>query len=99
MGFVEREAGKWKMGVRNIHAPRGSVQEVLHQTNWRRQAILRVPRQKKPDLHYTALYTLAAADIERLRELALRFIEDSRAVVIPSPSEELVCCNLDFFRV
>lgn len=99
MGLVAQEGDTWKVTVQRLHAPKGSVSEILHQINWRNQAIQRVPRSIQDDLHYTGLYTLSRKDIEVLREKIVEFIELTRAIVHPSPEEEIVCFTCDYFKI
>jgi uncharacterized protein (TIGR02147 family) len=99
MGLVSREGQEWKVTVNNLHAPKGSVSETLHQLNWRNQASSRIPRGDRGEIHYTALYTLSEKDIPTLKEKIVELIEGTRKVVIPSHPEELVCFTCDFFRV
>jgi uncharacterized protein (TIGR02147 family) len=99
MGLVSEEGDHWKVTVQRLHAPKGSVPEVLHQINWRNQAIQRIPRNVTGELHYTSLYTLSKKDVEVLREKIVDFIEVTRAIVHPSAEEEIVCFTCDYFRV
>lgn len=96
MGLLSRGGDLWVLTTRNLHAPRGSVGDVLHQTNWRLQSIQRLPRVTPGNLHYTALHTLSKKDVDVFRKKLLQFIESARALVAPSLPEELVCFTCDF---
>jgi hypothetical protein len=48
-------------------------------------------------LHYTAVHALSIKDVERVKEIMIGAIRQSREVVKPSPEEELICVACDVF--
>jgi hypothetical protein len=71
----------------------------VHHINWRQKAIERVQEKGESQLHYSCPMTLSAKDALKLREMVVKFLESVDAVIEPSPSEELHCLNVDWFRI
>lgn len=46
-----------------------------------------------------AVHSLGRSDYEKLKEMVLGFLDQTRAVVRPSAEEELACMTLDWFVV
>jgi uncharacterized protein (TIGR02147 family) len=99
LGLAELKAGQWKSTRREIHLPRESHFISLHHSHWRRRAVDNAFLNRKDDIHYTGVSSLAAKDIEVLRQMILKFIDDSRKVIGPSQEEEMICLAIDLFKV
>ena len=67
--------------------------------NWRKRANENYRRNDPEAIHYTAIHGLSVADVDKIRHLVLKAIEESRAIVAPSKEEDAVCFTCDFFRV
>ena len=50
-------------------------------------------------LHYTVTQSLSVKDIDNLKDLFLKTIDDYKKMAEPSLSEEVICFNLDFFEI
>jgi len=71
-----------------------------HHANWRLHAMDRHPfLDQKDELAYSFAVCLSAKDAKAVRASLLEMIADIRKRTDPSPSEELFCLNLDWFRV
>ncbi len=102
MGLAEEERGKWKTSLNSIHLTKGSALSAFNHQIWRNRAIeqLMLPKPDRQEpLNYTALYTLSREDFAKLRDLVLRFVEETRDIVTPSKEETLGCLNVDWFEV
>jgi uncharacterized protein (TIGR02147 family) len=102
MGLATEENGKWKTAINSIHLKKGSSLSAFNHQIWRNRAIeqlMMAPKSREESLNYTALYTLSHEDFGRLRQLILKFVEDTRDLVTPSKEETLGCLNLDWFEV
>lgn len=71
----------------------------VHHANWRHQALAAMDSQKDEDFFFTSPLTLSKADAEKIKGMIVNFLESTNSVIDPSPSEELYCLNLDWFKV
>lgn len=99
MGMVARSGSGWTSVQRDIHLPGESALTALNHFNWRHRALTRLQEGGSNGLHYTAVHTLSRDDITRVRDCIRQCIMDTRAIVAPSPEEELVAFTCDFFIV
>lgn len=86
-------------GVKSTHLESASPWLRMHHLNWRQKAMESLHRDEASKLHFTSPMTLSAADAARLREMIAEFLETLDKVIEPSPSEELRCLNIDWFKV
>lgn len=98
-GLIQRVPNGYIAGTTKIHLGDDSVDIIKHHSNWRIEAIksLEVPRSN--DVHYSAVASISAADMLRLREVVLEFIRVTVKEIGNSPEEELCVFNLDFFSL
>lgn len=94
--FVDEEL---KVGPTLIHLESKSPHIPRHHQNWRLQAFRHYEDPIVSDAFYTAPMTLSKADAVKLREQILKFISQTVDVVKDSPSEELYCLCIDWFKV
>ena len=100
LGFIKKNhKDEWEILIDSQHAQKGSAGYILHQRNWRDEAIKRLANPTKKSVHYSALYTLSIHDFEKLKESVLKCIDETRSIVIPSTPEEMVCFSCDLFKV
>lgn len=97
MGLAVRRKSEWHPGESDIHLPKHSVLTSMNHSNWRARAVLDAYKQDGAGIHYTAVHSLSRADFEKIKEMVLKFLDDTRAVVRPSKEEELACMTLDWF--
>lgn len=98
-GLVISDSGRYKIGPLSTHVGAESPWAKLHHTNWRQRALETLPFEDSHKLNYTSLFTLSVEDAVRVRNMLLQIIADIGKVVDPSPSEKLMCMNLDWFSV
>jgi uncharacterized protein (TIGR02147 family) len=98
-GLCKISQNKLTVGTQSTHVEASSPWVRVHHTNWRQQAVNSLDVPSKDDLHYTLPLTISANDSEILREKILQFIEQAKKIVDPSPSEEMFCLNIDWFKV
>lgn len=98
-GLCVERSGRLAVGPQSTHLEASSPWVRVHHGNWRQKAMERVNDGKPSQLHYSAPMTLSARDAARLREMIVKFLESVDKLVEPSPSEELHCLNIDWFRV
>lgn len=98
-GLCKEERGRLAIGPSRTHLEASSPWVRVHHTNWRQKAIQQMKQEEEAQLHYTSPMTLAKADAVRIREMIIQFLEKVDQVMDPSPSEELHCLNIDWFKV
>lgn len=98
-GLCKDERGKIIVGPSSTHLESTSPWVRVHHTNWRQKALQEMRREEPAKLHYTAPMTLSKADALKIREMVVQFLEQVDKVIEPSPSEELHCLNIDWFKV
>jgi uncharacterized protein (TIGR02147 family) len=98
MSLVARRGNGWMRTASEIHAGRGPF-SVINNLAWRTRAMQSIPLEDQASLHYTGVHSIGRTDIARIRSLLLECIGASRAIVAPSPDEDLICIGVDLFRV
>lgn len=99
MGLVNTDGLRWKMNGRSYHLPRDSQFTQINHGNWRSRAVQNAFEQNPRDIHYTSVGSIALADVEKIRQLTLDYIDKGRAAMGDSGAEELFCMSCDFFLV
>jgi DNA-binding transcriptional ArsR family regulator len=99
MGYVESFNGKWRYKGGNIHLASNSPSVVLHHNNWRQRGLLDASLMNAESIHYTSVITMSRVDADILRLRILEWIQESRQIIAPSANEEIMCLNLDYFKV
>ena len=100
MGLARRtEKGVWQATGSDVHVPGDSPLSVTNHCNWRGVAIHAIQNDPTKGLHYTAVHSLARADMQKLRDMITDFLRATREVVAPSTEEELVSLQIDFFAL
>ena len=99
VGLLVREGGTLKMGSSRTHLEQDSPFINSHHTNWRVKALDKLKDENPDKLHYSAPMTLGKKEAEKVRNVLLKSIESIGKLVDPSPNEELMCLNVDWFRI
>lgn len=96
--LVEYTNGRWIFHKPAGHLSRDSAMTELNHAHWRQRAILNVQSDDADAVHYTSVLTIKPDDFIRIRDTLIQAISDSRKISDPSPSEEIYCLTLDFFK-
>jgi uncharacterized protein (TIGR02147 family) len=99
MGLVEKKGSRFRVGKTSLHLPKGSRFTPIFQAQWRNRAIMNSLEQNSDSLHYTSIVTISKKDLKRFEDMALRFLDETRALIAPSEDEEMVCFLMDLFKV
>lgn len=97
--LIDKKNNKWVATNKNIHLDKKSLFNKLNHTHWRNKANEASFLNLSDNIHYSSLYTLSSKDVEKIREVLFESIDRTRDIVIPSKEEELVCLNIDFFKL
>jgi DNA-binding transcriptional MocR family regulator len=97
--LVQKKGGHYELGQKVIHVPADSPFILKHHMNWRVRAFQSMDSNEADDLHYSAPMALSQKLVPKIREELLRVIHEQTKSVADSPSETLMCLNIDWFRV
>lgn len=98
-GLLVRDEKGLRVGPSRTHLEADSPFIKLHHFNWRNKAVERIAHSDLSGLHYSAPMTVGVNDIEKIKAVLLKAIADIGKIVDPAPNEELMCLNMDWFRV
>lgn len=97
--LIEKKANKLLIGKTRIHLDRNSALiKSLHQ-NWRQKAIESLVDNDEINLHYSSVLALSKKDVLKIRTLILDLIKEKETILIPSPEEEVIVFNVDYFKL
>ncbi len=97
---IKKEKGRFEIGTTRIHLGSDSPLISKFHTNWRMRAIASLEKETfSTDLHYSSAVTIADADINRIKALLVKTIEEVRTVIRESKEEGAHCFSLDFFKI
>lgn len=99
LGLAKKEGLHWKRNGEDVNVAKSSPYCTFHLKNWRDFAMTYVQANISDAINFTAVYSLAKKDVEKISESLLNQIEEIDKTVAPSRDEELVCLNIDFFKV
>lgn len=99
-GLCIDKSGSPEMGPKRTFIENTSPLIARHHTNWRLQSVERSTKiDLGRDLMLTAPMTLSNRDADKIRSLLLEVIEQAMKINTASPSEDLRCLCIDWFRV
>lgn len=98
-GLCIEQNGRLNIGPARTHLKSTSPWIKQHHLNWRLRAAQNYHSDTENRLHYSSPMTLSKSDFEKIRGLLLSTIDEVAKIVDPSPSEELYCLNMDWFKV
>lgn len=99
VGLMSEKNGKLQCLQSWMAVPKHSTHVLRHHTNWRLKAVSHLQKNNDTDISFTAPVTLSKKDARLLKEKLEAWISEMSVVVKESPSEKLMCLNLDFFEV
>lgn len=97
--LIVKENNRFIIGKTRIHLDRNSpLINSLHQ-NMRQKAIESLINTNDFNLNYSSILVLSKEDSINIRNLILNLIREKEKILIPSPEEEMVAFNIDYFRL
>ena len=96
-GLADQRGDQYFTGQAQIHLGNDSKLIVRHHTNWRLRAMHSLDQEKKEDLHYSGVFSLAASDVTKIKSMVVRYVEEIVSVVKTSKEEKLAAFCVDFF--
>lgn len=98
-GLVIEQKGKLHVGPSKTFLESESSFAKLNHSNWRNKAIQNMQFPYEEKLHFTSPLTISIKDAEKVKLKILKLIEETGKIVGPSKPEELMCLNIDWFKV
>jgi uncharacterized protein (TIGR02147 family) len=98
-GICDFKDGVYRMGKQTVYVPNDSPFVVKHHSNWRLKAIQKMDTREDRELFFSSPMSISTSDVAKIRDILTRAVEQAQKVVQESGAEELVCLNMDFFRV
>jgi uncharacterized protein (TIGR02147 family) len=98
-GLCKEENDLFTPGEVHVHVPNESPFVVKHHTNWRIKAVQRMDNRESSELFFSAPMSLGKKEFEIIREKMNSVIKEVVEVVKNSEAEEVVCLNIDFFKI
>ena len=98
-GLIQKKGAHYEIGVTKIYLSKGSPQIQRHHTNWRLQAIRSIEINHNVDFHFSTIVSMAVADVQIVKEILIKAIEQSRAVISESQEEKVQSICIDFFGI
>lgn len=98
-GLCEWREGELRMGPKIVFLSNDSPHIMSRQRSWRIRAFQKMETANRENLFFTCPLVCSHATAESLRRKILGLIDEVLHDVKESPSEELACLNIDWFRV
>ncbi len=98
-GLCAAKEGRLEVGPSHTHLGSDSLLIKNRQCQWRMKGIQRMDQKSKEDLFYTGPMALSRSDVEKVRGLLSATIQQVVRAIETSPSEELACLNVDWFKI
>lgn len=98
IGLIEADGSTYKCLKDSVYLGKDSPTISRFHVNWRLKTVSEMTTTAKlPGTHYSSVLSMSRVGAKQLRELVLRHVEESRALIISSPSEEIYSYCLDFY--
>lgn len=98
LGLIEFMQGHYSCVKESAHLGKTSPSIVKLHTNWRLKTVNTLSETGGfQGTHYSSVVSLSKAAVAEVNRLIYQHIEETRAVIIPTPSELLYCYTLDFY--
>jgi uncharacterized protein (TIGR02147 family) len=99
IGLCKEKAGKAQIGPLSTHLGADSPLVSRHHQNWRLKAIEKSDQISTNELMFTSPISIARGDIPRVKKILMAAVEECFKVIDSTTPEELVCLNIDWFKV
>ncbi len=98
-GLCVYNGDKLHYGPQSTHVSAESPLAARHHLNWRLKAMENLEGLKSTELVFTSPVAVSKKDAELLRSRFLEMIDEWAKVVDHSPSEQLMCLNIDWVEI
>lgn len=98
-GLCVEKNGRIMVGPQSTHLGEGHDLVARHHANWRERAIPGLDKQAEGEFFFTSPVTIGRNDVPKVRKILMAAVEEAFKVIDPSPCEEALCLNVDWFRI
>jgi uncharacterized protein (TIGR02147 family) len=98
-GLVTLRDGQWSFAKSGFHLASDSPMTEPNHLNWRSRAVNDIQLGRPESLHYTSVFTMRRSDFDRIKEILIKAIEETRGVIGPSEPEVTYSLLCDAFEV
>ncbi len=105
-GIIEKVNNQYEIGSRDIHLSSDSPMISKHHTNWRMKAISSLDavaeddmEEAFEDMHYSGIISVTEEDANKIKDILVKSIQNSRKIIGDSDTEEIYCYTLDMFKI
>lgn len=89
----------YSAGSNSTHLDSDSPHLSKHHTNWRIKALNKIEHITDTEMMFTAPLSISKNDLPKVREILSDSIKKISKLVNDSPSEELACLIIDYFKI
>jgi uncharacterized protein (TIGR02147 family) len=98
MGLVKKSDGEWLLTKKRIHLSSEDSQIKNHHKNFRTFCLRELEEIKSNSFHFSSVVAIPTEDAQKIKEILLKAIEKSEAIIRPSKEESLKVLCIDFFE-
>ena len=98
-GLVSLNKEQYKVSGPFLHIEKNSPLINQHHYNWRTQSLKSLAVEKENDLHFSSCFSISKDDMNKLKLMVTRHIQESAEVIRPSKEEKLMALCIDLFEV
>lgn len=98
-GLATQKSSRYESASDAVHLDQNSAHIGRHHLNWRLKATQMIEDDPRQDLHYSGVMICSKKDKEKIQEKLGQCLKECIEIVRPSPSEEVIALNLDFFSL
>lgn len=97
--LIVKTGARYTVGKTRLHLQSSSPLIKSHHQNFRHKAITSLDEENQFNLHYSSVMTLSKKDALLIREQVLKLVASNDKILIPSENEDIICLNLDLFKI
>lgn len=97
--LISKKGKQYSIGTTRIHLTMNSPLVKSHHQNYRHKAMIALEEENDYNFNYSSVMTLSKADALKIRELVIKLILSKDKILIPSENEDIICLNLDLFKL
>lgn len=95
--LIKKKNNGYEVLNKKIHIDADEPQAPLHHRNFRLKTLEQLEKKSDDALHFSSILALSINDGEKIKELLLRLIEETEAVLRPSKEETSKVLCIDYF--
>lgn len=99
MKLIKKEKNHWKTVNGHTHLSRENPMTSVHHSSWRQRANLNCSLSETEGIHYTSIQSHSYIDFEKLNNILMQAMDESRKSIQHSPDEDVSCICIDLFRI